>query len=124
MWPTESPSAALIDLSPRLNGLPQQLRQLGDVGRDPPRLVAGEQFGRRPPSRFILAIDESKCLLVAVADDEARRGFLDGPGRPEAALRRVLFARLPPAQLLHAPTHFIEAIPTPARVFATFATSA
>jgi hypothetical protein len=32
---------------------PQQLRQLGDVGGDPPRLVAGEQFARRPPSGLI-----------------------------------------------------------------------
>jgi hypothetical protein len=33
-------------------------RQLGDIGRDPPRLIAGEQVGRCTPSRFILAIDE------------------------------------------------------------------
>jgi hypothetical protein len=30
--------------------LPQQLRQLGDVGGDAPGLVAGEQLGRRAPS--------------------------------------------------------------------------
>jgi hypothetical protein len=29
------------------SGLPQQLRQLGDVDGDPPRLVAGEQVSRR-----------------------------------------------------------------------------
>jgi hypothetical protein len=29
------------------SSLAQQLRQLGDVGGDPPRLVFGEQLGRR-----------------------------------------------------------------------------
>jgi hypothetical protein len=32
-------------------GLPQQLRQFGDVGGDAPGLVAGEEFGRRTPGR-------------------------------------------------------------------------
>src|SRR5262252_3240445 len=31
--------------------LPQQLRQLGDIGRDPPRLVLREQLGRRIAGR-------------------------------------------------------------------------
>ena len=35
----------------------RQLRQLGDVGGDVPGLVAGEQLGRRPSSRLVLAID-------------------------------------------------------------------
>src|SRR4029077_11278126 len=34
---------------------PQQLRQLGDVGGDAARLVAGQQLGRRAPSRLIRA---------------------------------------------------------------------
>ena len=34
--------------------LPQQLRQLGEVGGDPPRLVAGEEVRRRAPPRLLL----------------------------------------------------------------------
>jgi hypothetical protein len=49
----------------------QQLRQLGDIGCDPPGLVAGEQMRRRPPSRLLLAIDVSERLPVGVADNEA-----------------------------------------------------
>jgi hypothetical protein len=63
----------------------QQLRQLGDVGRDAPRIVAGEELGRRSPSRLVLEIDVGECLPIVVADDEARVGLLDGPGRREAA---------------------------------------
>ena len=37
--------------------LPHQLRQLGKVHRDPPRLVAGEQLGRRSPAELFLEID-------------------------------------------------------------------
>jgi len=33
------------------SGLPQQPRQLGDVDRDPPRLVFRQQLGRRAPGR-------------------------------------------------------------------------
>jgi hypothetical protein len=29
--------------------LPQSLRQLGDIRRDPPRFIFGEQLGRRTP---------------------------------------------------------------------------
>jgi hypothetical protein len=49
------------------------------------RLIAGQQLGRRPATGLILAIDEGKCLLVGVAHDETRGGFLDGPLRREAA---------------------------------------
>jgi hypothetical protein len=35
---------------------PQKLRQLGDIGRDPPRFVFGEQFCCRSPARLILEI--------------------------------------------------------------------
>jgi hypothetical protein len=34
--------------------LPQQLRQLGDVGGDAPGLIAGEQMRRRAPTGVIL----------------------------------------------------------------------
>jgi hypothetical protein len=64
---------------------PQQLRQLGDVGRNPPRLVAGEQLARGAPTGLILTIDEGQRLLVGVAHDETGRGFFDGPRRREAA---------------------------------------
>jgi hypothetical protein len=33
--------------------LPHQLRQLGDIRRDPPRLVFGERLGRRSPAVLI-----------------------------------------------------------------------
>ena len=59
----------------------QQLRQLGDVGGDAPGLVAGEQLGRRAPSRLILEIDIGQRLTAGVADDEAGVGLLDGLGR-------------------------------------------
>jgi hypothetical protein len=45
----------------------QQLRQLGDVRRNPSRLVFGEQLGRRAPPRFILEIDIGKLLAIVVA---------------------------------------------------------
>ena len=61
----------------------EQLRQLGDVGGDAPRLVAGEQLGRRAPSRLLLEINVGERLPVGVADDEAGVGLLDGPGRRE-----------------------------------------
>jgi hypothetical protein len=40
-------------------GLPQQLRQLGDIGGDPSRIVAGEQVGR--------------LLIVRLRHEAARR---------------------------------------------------
>ena len=51
----------------------QQLRQLGDVGGDPPHLVAGEELGRRSPTGLLLAIDVGERLPVGVAD-AARTG--------------------------------------------------
>jgi hypothetical protein len=53
------------------SGLTQQLRQLGDVGGDAPGLVAGEQLGRRTPSRLILEMDVGQRLPAVVPDDEA-----------------------------------------------------
>jgi hypothetical protein len=41
----------------------QQLRQLGDISRDPPRLVFGEQFRRRSPARLIL----ERIMLASTA---------------------------------------------------------
>jgi hypothetical protein len=45
--------------------LTQQLRQLGDVGRDPSRLALCEQLGRRAPAGLTLEIDVSSCCLSA-----------------------------------------------------------
>jgi hypothetical protein len=42
--------------------LPQKLQQLGDVHRDPFRLVPREQFRRRSPARLILEIDIGQRL--------------------------------------------------------------
>ena len=53
----------------------QQLRQLGDVGGDAPGLVAGEELGRRPSPRFILAIDVGQCLPVGVGATKMRLGL-------------------------------------------------
>ena len=50
------------------------------------RLVAGEHFRRRSPSRIILAIDIRERLFTAISYDEARWCFFDGPRRREAAL--------------------------------------
>jgi hypothetical protein len=50
-------------------------------GRDPPRLVAREQFGRRSPARLILEIDVRNLLSVVVTHDVAGRLFLDCPRR-------------------------------------------
>jgi len=44
-----------------------QHRQLGDIGRDPPRLIAGQQLGCRSPPRLILEINIRKRLSVVVA---------------------------------------------------------
>jgi hypothetical protein len=37
-------------------GFFQQLRQLGDIGRNPPRLIFDEQLGGRASARFILTL--------------------------------------------------------------------
>jgi len=47
------------------------LRQLRRVGRNPPRLVFGEQFGRRAPAGLILEIDIGQLLPGVVSHDKA-----------------------------------------------------
>ena len=64
----------------------QQLRQLGDIRRDPPRLVLGEELGRRPPVRLIGIIDVGKLLSVRVAYDVVVRLQLGRPRGREAAV--------------------------------------
>jgi hypothetical protein len=44
---SSAPATGLLFAQAALPGLPQQFRQLGDIRRDPPRLVAGEPLGRR-----------------------------------------------------------------------------
>src|SRR5581483_2592574 len=65
----------------------QQVRQLGDIRRDAPRLVLGHELGSRSPAGLLLVIDIRQRLPVGVADDETRRALLDGPGRRETAGR-------------------------------------
>ena len=71
----------------------EQLRQLGEVRRHPPRLVLGEKLRRRAPIGLVLEMDVGERLPVGVADDEAppmqlEVGLVDGPRRREAALGR------------------------------------
>jgi hypothetical protein len=51
--------------------LPQQVRQLGDVHCDAPRVVSGQQVRRRASARLILEVEITERLFVLVADDEA-----------------------------------------------------
>jgi hypothetical protein len=52
----------------------QQLRQLGDIRRDPPRLIFRELIGRRSPARLVLQVDVSELLAVVIAHDiDSRR---------------------------------------------------
>jgi hypothetical protein len=44
----------------------QQLRQLGDVYGDTPRLIAGEQVRRRAPPRLLLEIDVGQRFSVVI----------------------------------------------------------
>jgi hypothetical protein len=66
----------------------QQLRQPGNAGSDPPRLIACEQTGSCAPAGIILAIDKRQRPPAVVADNEARSRFFDRPGWWEAARAR------------------------------------
>jgi hypothetical protein len=57
-----------------------RLRQLGEVGSNPPRLVA-QQLGRRPPPRLTLIIDVAQRLSVLIADDKTGVQILE-PSNP------------------------------------------
>jgi len=61
-----------------------ELRQLGDVGSDPPRLVPSEQLCRRAPAGLLLEIDVSERQAAVILHDEADVRFLDGPRWREA----------------------------------------
>ena len=56
-------------------------RQLGDVGSNPPRLVAGEQLCARSTPGLVLIIDIGQRLLAVVAHDGTGGAFLDRPAR-------------------------------------------
>jgi hypothetical protein len=43
--------------APEQLSLAQQLRQLGDIHRNPPRLILAEQLGGRASARFILVVE-------------------------------------------------------------------
>src|SRR5271154_2299660 len=64
--------------------LPQQLRQLGDVGRDLACFLAGEQLCCRAPARLILKIHVGKRLAVAIPDDDTGIELFGGPWREKA----------------------------------------
>ena len=49
-----------------------QLPQLGEVRRQPPRLVAGEQLGRRAPTGLLLEVEIAERLPGIVADVTGR----------------------------------------------------
>ena len=51
--------------------LPQQLRQLGNIADNPPRLR------RRSPSRLVLELDVGERLAAAISHDEASRLLLN-----------------------------------------------
>jgi hypothetical protein len=61
---TDKPS----DRSSAVSGLSQRFRQLGDVHRNPSRLIPREQFRRRSPPRLILEVAVSERLSVVVDD--------------------------------------------------------
>ena len=68
--------------SPPTAALTKQVRQLGDVRRDAPRLVARHQSRRRSPTGLLLEIGVGERLPVVIADDEAGRR---SPRRTRAA---------------------------------------
>ena len=60
--------------------LAQQLRQLGDVRHDPPRIVAGHQLRRAASARLILEIDIRERQSVVIA----QRAVIPTPALPPA----------------------------------------
>jgi len=56
------------------SSLLEEVRQLGDIRRDPSRLVLCEQLRSRSAPRLVLIIDVSELLTVVIAHHET--GFL------------------------------------------------
>src|SRR5271169_6355598 len=67
--------------------LTEQIRQLSDIRRYAPRLIAGEQVRPRSSAGLVLEIDVGELVPVVIPDDEARLRLIDGPRRREAAIR-------------------------------------
>ena len=65
-----------------LSRLAQKLRQLGDIGRDPPRLVFSEQLGHLPS--FTIRFQSTKNLITH--EPQANRTSITFEENP---LRRV-----------------------------------
>jgi hypothetical protein len=79
-------SAPASDTADQTPLAPQQLRQLGDVGGDAPRLVSGQQVAGGTSPRLPLEIEIAERLPVGVLHDVARRvRFIARPRRREAA---------------------------------------
>ena len=74
-----------LKLSIQASRLLQKLRQLGDVGRDPPRLVRVSRMRRRAPAGLLLEIDVGERVPVVVPDDEAGVRLFGDLRRREAA---------------------------------------
>ena len=55
-----------------------RLGQFGDIGSDPPGLVASEQLRRGPPAELIFEIDICERLAITVADDKTGLRLFDG----------------------------------------------
>jgi hypothetical protein len=66
---------------------PHQLRQLGDVRRDPADFVACQELRRGTSAGFILAMDISERLPIAVSDDEAISSTDQGGGKRRSAVK-------------------------------------
>jgi len=77
------------DLGHGLEGRASSSGQLGDIRRDPPRLIFREQLGRRSPAGLVLEVDIGELLTVVIAHHKAGRLFFDLPRRREAAIAAI-----------------------------------
>jgi hypothetical protein len=70
--------------------------RLGDIRRDPPRLIFAEQLGRRAPPRLILEIGHTRAFVRCDRGRKNRRPIprqskAAGSGGPRALATRLLF---------------------------------
>lgn len=70
----------------------QQLRQLRDIHRNPPRFVFGEQLAADCRSELGLIIDVCELLPVMISHGEIAWVLLNGPGRRKAAFCHVVLS--------------------------------